>query len=274
MSQDPYVKLHFSYYDDVVLATLGDDAEVMFTRGLSYCGRASSNGFIPIAKLLGLCRKTTQPAAVKLANSLCGSISDHDGPWVKVAGGYKVRNWERYQHELMTLQAKLKTDADRQRRKRERDRMSRESSRDMSRDSPTDVTHTSKSESVNAAAAASAAGGDGLTADVRVFRDKLRAVPAFKDMSFEVDQVHLDAIHDLVVLHGDEPLIATALRTSFHPVPTFVSAFLKKWRAMAPPGSLQLVEAERCPNCSLTLSACAKADPNRPADARCNRATA
>jgi hypothetical protein len=257
MAQDPYVKLFFSYYDDVALAALDDSAEVMFTRGMAWSGRAKTKGFIPTTKLLELTRKTNQAAAVKVANSLCRRIRDKQGPWEKADGGYIIRNFERIQEELITLQNKRDQDAARQRAKRERDRQSQETSRDTSRDRPTDVTDPSKAkQSEDTAAAASRGGGPALTGEVRVFADKFRSVPAFRDISFEVDQKKLDELRDLILLHGDRRLIDNALQSSFNPVPSFVSAFLTKWRALSAPGAgLALVEPI-CPECHLTIAAC------------------
>lgn len=257
MAQDPYVKLFFSYYDDVVLAALDDSAEVMFARGMAWSGRAKTKGFVPTTKLLELTRKTNQAAAVKVANSLCRRIHNKQGPWEKVEGGYLIRNFARIQEELITLQNKRDQDAARQRAKRERDRVDREASRDLSRDRPTDVTDPSKAkQSKEAATASSRGGGRALTGELQVFAAKMRAVPAFRDLSFDVDQNKLDELHTLVVLHGDKRLIDSALQSSFTPVPSFVSAFLTKWRALSPPGAgLALVE-ERCDECGLTIAAC------------------
>jgi hypothetical protein len=141
MPSDAFVKLSFNYYDDIVLASLDDAAEVMFTRGMAFCGRTGSGGFIPRNKVLDLSRKTNLGAALKVADRLCSQVNGFSGPWKKVAGGYMVRNFAHYQEQLDAIQQRRKNDRDRKARERA---MSRDSSRDVSRDSHGDVTHTSK----------------------------------------------------------------------------------------------------------------------------------
>lgn len=264
MALDPYVKLLFGYYDDVVISTVDDAAEVMFTRGIAYCGESSPTGFIPVAKLLSLCRKRTHQQAVRVADNLCKPVAGHAAPWSKVKGGYKVRNFARIQEELISLQDRRKADAARQRRKREK---GKKESRDNSRDRPTNVTDPSKSRSKDAAAAASTARSSGidLPVDVQILASKMSALTALSALRWDITPAQLADIQTLIGLHGDQRLVDIAVRTCRTPPPIAASAFIGTWQAMPAPGhTVQAVSEPLCPECNLTIRACdtkAKSDP-------------
>jgi hypothetical protein len=265
-----WVKLLTGYFRDTAIA-IGDDAmEVMFTRGLAYCGEAETGGFIPDAIVPSLTRRPAQGTKVA-ARLVTAEVWEKDSDR-KLGRGYRVINWHKHQAELERIVEKKVRDAERKRKKRAQDReMSTGLSADTVADSPRLPLPGEIEEELDAAAAARpAAGGGGLTAEVQVFASKMRAVPAFRAISFEVTDDKLAAIHDLVVLHGDQRLIDTALRSAFDPVPSFASAFLKKWRALPQPGqTLQLVEEPRCP-CGLTIAACDRKNTKLAEEHRCH----
>ncbi len=128
-----WVKLSTRFYLDPEVASLPDaDAELMFVRGLAYCGAEETRGFIPASIVPSLTRRRRHGAAVEalVARSL----------WVPSSGdrgqpGYRIARWEDWQEELEALAQRRA--ADRERKRRERGRKAGESagsSRDMSRD--------------------------------------------------------------------------------------------------------------------------------------------
>src|SRR6266568_6774432 len=106
-----WVKLGSGYFLDVAIACLDDAGEVMFLRGLAYCGAADSGGFIPEAMLPALGRRNQTKTAAAIVKA---------GKWERVDGGYRVTQWEKWQHELEVLLGKRRREADRKRRGRVR----------------------------------------------------------------------------------------------------------------------------------------------------------
>src|SRR6266568_1324159 len=102
-----WVKLGSGYFLDVAIACLDDAGEVMFLRGLAYCGAADSGGFIPEAMLPALGRRNQTKTAAAIVKA---------GKWERVDGGYRVTQWEKWQHELEVLLGKRRREADRKRR--------------------------------------------------------------------------------------------------------------------------------------------------------------
>ncbi len=91
-----WVKLDDGYDEHPKVQLAGEDASYMFVRGLLYCNRQKTLGFIPEGKVASL---TTKPHWKKLANTLvtCGESLGEQGMWEKVAGGYLVVNYAKYQ---------------------------------------------------------------------------------------------------------------------------------------------------------------------------------
>lgn len=106
-----WVKLHSNYFLDVSIACGDDAAEVMFTRGIAYCGAAESGGFIPEVMLLALGRKSQAKTATSLVVS---------GKWERVQGGYQIVQWHKWQAELETLIRRRSKDVERKRAERKR----------------------------------------------------------------------------------------------------------------------------------------------------------
>ena len=136
-----WVKLATRYYLDPAVASLPDaDTELMFVRGLAYCGAEETEGFIPEVIVSSLIRRRRYGAAVEalVARSL----------WIPCTGdsgqpGYRVRRWGDWQEELDSLARRRASDRERKRKQRQGERESaqvEEVSRDMSADSPVTVT--------------------------------------------------------------------------------------------------------------------------------------
>lgn len=246
-----WVKLYVHYADDLAIAEADDAGEVMFTRGLAYCGRAKTGGFIPDSKLKDLTRR---PARAKTtARQLTRHTSlDEPGPWEVVAGGYQVRNWAHYQEQFDALAARRKSDRDRQAKHRKRKGEPDDiDSRDTSRDTSRDVTGGEKRrEEVDAAAAASdsaSTASNDLPPAVAILRSALdaRKLTARWD-TLTVEQ--LAEIETLIEAHGDTALVKDALR-AFQPnkPAVFATAWLGGWRALRAPGALAAVPDQPCP---------------------------
>lgn len=236
-----WVKLYTSYFDDIAIATGTDAAEVMFTRGIAYVGRTGSGGFIALEQLHHLTRRPAQ--ARKIADQLTRPAPNGErGPWEKVAGGYRIRNWDDAQAELEALRKRRQSDRNRKQKQRNKDRGVTGQSRDSHAESP----HTeSKRESKTAAAAAEAAAA-ALPTSIEILRDKLRAHTALQALRFDgLTPENTSRLEDLIALHGDHRLVDTAIRTLRTPPPVHVAAFLGTWAALPEPGQkLRVIEAE------------------------------
>lgn len=240
-----WVKLSTTYPDDVAIADADDAGEVMFTRGLAYCGRAKTGGFIPDSKLQDLCRRTTRAKVIARQLTRVTSLGE-PGPWEKVPGGYQVRNWEHYQEQFDALATRRKSDRERQARLRRERRLSRDESRDTSRD----VTGTEKRREDPAAAAAGDDADEGprdLPPAVAILRSALEA----HKLTVRWDRLtteQLSEIEALIERHGDGPLVKDALR-AYQPnkPPVFAAAWLGGWRQLRPPGDLAAVPDDPCP---------------------------
>lgn len=253
-----WVKLYTSYFDDLVLAISDDAAEVMFTRGLAYCGRAETGGFIPSSQLHHLTRSPAR--AKRIAGQLVRQAPDgSEGPWEVVDGGYRVRNWSHYQSELDALSSRRRSDRERKRRQRDK---KKDESTGPSRDSHGTSPHTeSKSKKKTAAAAAEDAAAAAVTEQlptaVEILRSRLQAHTALTALRFDgLTPDRLALLEELIARHGDQRLVDTALRTLRTPPPVHVSAFLGTWSALPAPGQrLAVVRQELCPDHGVQLSA-------------------
>ncbi len=83
----PYAPLSASYYDDDAIAQAGEAAELLFVRGLAFCARMVSDGFISdaqVARTVGVGMRDAHRRADRLVEV---------GLWERVPGGYVVRSW-------------------------------------------------------------------------------------------------------------------------------------------------------------------------------------
>lgn len=273
-----FVKLSWSYADDVAIASGTDAAEVMFVRGITYCARAKSPGFIPRTALLSLTRRTSLASALKVARELCREVGGKPGPWREVDGGFQIRNYENWQDALLAIEERRANDRARAARKRERDRAERAlslESQDIpvgtSRDSHVTVTAQEVEEEVEEETAAAAAvperGGSGgakattsddLPMPVAILASKMRAFTPLQMLRFDgLTPTQLEQLLDLINIHGDDRLLALAKTNLRNPPPVSVKAFLKSWATAPVPGQvLAAVDDPKCQHCGHTQRSC------------------
>lgn len=254
---DLWVKLYTSYDSDPAIAAGDDSAEVMFTRGIAYCGRARTGGFIPDAQLHHL---TRHPARAKriVAQLTRPTPTGAPGPWEVTAGGYQIRNWEHYQDQLDALEERRKNDRERKRRSRtSKDTTSSPAVTGQSRDSHGTVRTTEQKQSRSAAAAAettaAAAPVDNSSKplDLPPAVEILRLALEARKLIVRWDRLtpeYLADIEALVELHGDGPLVKAAMASHRPDAPAaFAQAWVAMWKSLPAPGtSLRAVPAPPC----------------------------
>lgn len=237
-----FVKLSTTYYNDLAIASLDDASEVMFTRGLSYCGSAGSKGFIPAGSLQSLSRKPTLHQCRAVAARLVKA-----NLWVAEQGGWRIRSWDHWQAGL---------DAVEERRRKDRERKAAERSRvrGQSRDESADVTGTEIREKRGDAAAAADTSPD--TLDARRLRvDELP--PPLLDLKAKLEAVNLvvrwdrlttdqaDQIAGLLSTHSAARLVKSAQgQWQKDNPPAWVQAWIGGWEAI--PRAVARPTAERC----------------------------
>jgi hypothetical protein len=91
-----WVKLSDDFDEHPKVQFAGEEAAMMFVRGLLYCNRQKTLGLIPEGKVPSL---TPHPHWKKLVEALltCGQLLGETGLWEKVPGGYLVVNYAKYQ---------------------------------------------------------------------------------------------------------------------------------------------------------------------------------
>lgn len=114
------------YYIDPALLRAGEAAEVLFCRGLAYCGTVESKGVIDKTVLPMLCPKPNPRAAALV----------REGLWLDEGDAYRIRSWDKWQDEHDQAAERKRRDRD---RKREARRTPSGQSADVSADSPPDV---------------------------------------------------------------------------------------------------------------------------------------
>lgn len=106
----PYTPLIERYYEDPKIMEVGERAELIFVRALSWCAQSKTDGVIPMRSLPLFCRGLREQASS--LRRLCGA-----GLLEKLPdnAGYRVTNWLKYnrsQEEIAAAQ-----DQDRRRKK-------------------------------------------------------------------------------------------------------------------------------------------------------------
>lgn len=236
-----WVKSLTGYYRLLEIATGSDAMEVMFKRADALAGELGSDGFIPDAMLSQLTRKPAQ------AKKIAGQLVD-TGLWVRVNGGYLIVDWA-------SINAELKRLHDRKRRDRDRKRADRAASRDLSTDvsadspadGPTDSLYESERKTKKETAAAAAVPAQPLPPALEILKTKLDA----RKMTARWDRLtaeHVATIERLVEIHGDGPLVHSALMTHRPDSPAaFAQAWIGAWSSLPEPGAgLRLVDEPKC----------------------------
>jgi hypothetical protein len=235
-----WVKSLTGYYRLLEIATGTDAMEVMFKRADALAGEIGSDGFIPDAMLPQLTRKPGQ--AKKTAQQLVDT-----GLWVRVAGGYLIVDWVSINAELKRLQDQKKRDRDRKRASRA---TSRAESRDVSADSPADghgdSLYESERKTQKKTAAAAAGPAQPLPPALEILKTKLdaaRLVVRWDRLTAE----HIADIQALIAIHGDGPLVKSALMTHRPDSPAaFAQAWIGAWSSLPEPGAGLRVVSDPC----------------------------
>lgn len=86
----PYAPLSATYYYDDELALAGENAELLFVRGLAFSAQVMNDGFISDIQLV-------RQVGVGMADAVdrAAALVEH-GLWERVDGGYVVRSWLRW----------------------------------------------------------------------------------------------------------------------------------------------------------------------------------
>lgn len=122
----PYAPLSATYASDDSLIAAGEDAELLYCRGLAFCSTSNSDGFITQAQLERFVgagmptsrkRSSDRLTVQERADALC----EH-GAWEKVDGGYVVRSWLKWNKSAEELGQALKKDRVRKANARTADR--------------------------------------------------------------------------------------------------------------------------------------------------------
>ncbi|GAA1909236.1 hypothetical protein GCM10009737_08050 [Nocardioides lentus] len=226
-----WVKLDCTYYLDGAIVLAGEAAEVLFTRAMAWCGDQENGGFVPREVLPRL--TPTRGAARARA------LVTH-GLWVEVGGGWRFVAWDRHQTTREQLDAKRQAGRERQQSWRDR----KKSTRDGVRNGVTNADVTQREVEVEVevdAAAAATREPPPLPVDIEILRAGLEA----SKMSARWDRLTPEQtaeIQDLIDVHGDGPLIRSAISQHRPDRPAaFAQAWLTGWRHLRRPGDLALV---------------------------------
>lgn len=236
-----WVKSLTGYYRLLEIATGTDAMEVMFKRADALAGELGSDGFIPDAMLSQLTRKPGQ--AQKIARELVKT-----GLWIRVKNGYVIVDWASINAELVRLQDRKRRDRDRKRAERAASRdVSTDKSADSPADSPVDSLYESERESKSETAAAAAVPAPPLPPPLEILKTKLDA----RKMTARWDRLtaeHIATIERLIEVHGDGPLVHSALLTHRPDSPAaFAQAWIGAWSSLPEPGAgLRLVDEPKC----------------------------
>jgi len=119
VSAEDYIKLSVRYRVDFTMTSTSALAELLFIRGLAYCGLNGTEGCIPTGELPALAAGLRRPQALA-AELVAGDY------WHTMPNGWGIRQWSKWQHEYDAIQAKRVRDAQRMRDKRAAEALARE----------------------------------------------------------------------------------------------------------------------------------------------------
>lgn len=111
MGAEDFVKLSVRARVDFAMTGTSADAELLFYRGLQYCGLNDTRGVIPTPHLADIGSGLRRPAALA-AELVLGEY------WERSPIGWCVRNWEKWQHDFDQVAEKRRRDAERKREER------------------------------------------------------------------------------------------------------------------------------------------------------------
>lgn len=225
----------------------GNPAIGMWVRAGSFCAQQLTDGFVPdhMVPTLG-----TKALAAKLVAA---------GLWHRVRNGFQFHEWETYQPTKSEVEKKRAEARDRMGRNRQNSRVGSSDVRANTERTSDAVTPTpSRPVPTHAAAAASEPAGsssDALPGDVEILRSKLAAYTALANLRFDISAANIAELQALIHTHGDDRLVAVALKTCKSTPPTYVSGFLGTWRTMPVAGVSVAAVSEPVCRCGKTRRA-------------------
>jgi hypothetical protein len=108
-----FAPLSAHYYDDDAIIAAGERAEVLFTRGLAFCARKPTDGFITDLQLTTFRLPGVAARAKKLVQ--VGLWERVDDDLLGEGGGYRIKAWLKHNRSKAEIEAKQRADADRKR---------------------------------------------------------------------------------------------------------------------------------------------------------------
>lgn len=228
-----FVKLRTRYYADVALMRAGEPAEVLFTRGLAYAGEQETDGFIPTEALPRL----TPTRGRARVNALI-----REGLWEPVLGGWLICGWVK--HQITADQLEQKRAAGRERVAKHRAKKPPGNAVTNSERCSTEVRGKREED----AAAAASGATPPLPPSLEILKTRLDAaklVVRWDRLAANPEQVA--AVEQLIELHGDGPLVKSALMTHRPDSPAaFAQAWLGAWSSLPAPGAGLRVVTSPC----------------------------
>lgn len=103
----PYAPLSATYAQDDAIIRAGEAAELLFVRGMAWCGQAHSDGFMTEAQVLTYVGAGLAKVADRIAQLV------EVGLWLIEEGGYRIRSWLRWNRSEDEIEAARAADRDR-----------------------------------------------------------------------------------------------------------------------------------------------------------------
>jgi hypothetical protein len=110
-----FAPLSVNYYDDDKIIAAGEKAEVLFTRGLAFCARTLSDGFITDLQLTTFRLPGVKQRANKLVAVGLWLRVEGDGLFGDTGSGYRVVQWTKWNNTKAEIEDKQHRDAQRKR---------------------------------------------------------------------------------------------------------------------------------------------------------------
>lgn len=105
-----FAPLSVNYYDDDKVIAAGEKAEVLFTRGLAFCARTLSDGFITDLQLTTFRLPGVKQRAQKLVAVGLWERVEGDDLLGETGKGYRVIRWVKWNNTKAEIEQKLTTD--------------------------------------------------------------------------------------------------------------------------------------------------------------------
>lgn len=108
-----FAPLSAHYYDDDAIIAAGEKAEILFTRGLAFCARKPTDGFISDLQLTTFRLSAVANRAKRLVEVGLWERVDED--LLGVGTGYRIRSWLKHNASKAEIEEKQRRDAARKR---------------------------------------------------------------------------------------------------------------------------------------------------------------